>query len=472
MQRLTLVQRFMLAGLLVLVGSMFGVGWWVGRQIQQGVVHRTAATTALYVDSFVAPYLQDLVHTEALSPTQITGLRSLLQQTPLGQHIVAFKIWDARGHVVYSANPAMIGQHFPIAGERARAWRGEVVAEISRLQDAENYLERQRWPRLLEIYSPVRQEGSQRIIAVAEFYQTVTELDQAITAAQRQSWLLVAGATLLIYLLLVGIVRGGHQTIVRQQQEAQERMTQLTTLLLQNADLHERVQRAAIRSATRNERFLRRISSELHDGPAQALSLALLRLESAMEQREARLIAATTSTSQSQQHTPELAFIQRLLRQALDDMRTLAAGLRLPELEHLSPHETLLRVVRAHEQHTRTRVSLTAQDLPPEVALSVKITLYRLIQEALYNAFRHAAGAGQQVQVTCAADTLCVRIADQGPGFEWAKVESQAGHLGLVGMRERVESLGGRFHIDTGPGLGTTVIAHIPLATGEGEDYE
>lgn len=222
----------MLASLIVLVGSMVGVAWWLGQQIQHGVIHRTAATTALYVDSFVTPYLQELAHAETLQPEHVAGLHGLLQNTPLGQHIVAFKIWDAQGTIVYSADQAMIGQRFPLHGERLRAWHGEVVAEISALQDAENYRERPHWPRLLEIYSPVRRDGTNQVIAVAEFYQTITALDQAISAAQWQSWLVVAGATLLIYLLLVGIVRGGHKTIVRQQQEAQDRMAQLTTLLV------------------------------------------------------------------------------------------------------------------------------------------------------------------------------------------------------------------------------------------------
>ena len=238
--------------------------------------------------------------------------------------------------------------------------------------------------------------------------------------------------------------------------------------LAQNADLHERVQRAAIRTTTRNERFLRRISAELHDGPAQTLSLALLRLESALEQREGQPVSAP----ENGQHNTKLALMQRLLRQALDDIRTLSAGLRLPELEHLSLIGTLTRVIHGHEHHTRTQVAFSHRDLPQQASLSVKITLYRLIQETLYNAFRYGGGLGQQVQVSCANDCLTVQIADQGPGFACTKVESETGHLGLVGMRERVESLGGHFQVKTAPGEGTTVMAQVPLTAGEGEEYE
>jgi hypothetical protein len=58
-ERLSVAQRFMLASFIILMLGMAGIGWWVGQQIAAGVIHRTAATTALYMDSFVAPNLQD-----------------------------------------------------------------------------------------------------------------------------------------------------------------------------------------------------------------------------------------------------------------------------------------------------------------------------------------------------------------------------------------------------------------------------
>ena len=96
--------------------------------------------------------------------------------------------------------------------------------------------------------------------------------------------------------------------------------------------------------------------------------------------------------------------------------------------------------------------------------MPVKITLYRLVQEALTNAYRHAGGKGQRVVVQCDGRDLKVAVMDAGPGFDGGQEGDSAEHLGLVGMRERVESLGGQFAIESTPGSGTTVRAHLALA--------
>ncbi len=180
-----------------------------------------------------------------------------------------------------------------------------------------------------------------------------------MAVAQRHSWLLVAAVTTLMYLLLAGIVRRGNDTLVRQQEELQDKVVQLTTLLAQNKELHERVRRAATRTTALNERFLRRISAELHDGPAQILSLALLRLDSIIAYCAKCLLPNGANRSCQE----DLDMIQISLRHALVEMRIIAAGLRLPELENRPLTETFTRVVRTHEQRTETKVLLSLHTL-------------------------------------------------------------------------------------------------------------
>lgn len=90
-------------------------------------------------------------------------------------------------------------------------------------------------------------------------------------------------------------------------------------------------------------------------------------------------------------------------------MRNIAAGFGLPQLDHLSLPDVLKRAVRAHERRTGSRVGLTLGELPTEVQLPVKMTAYRLIQEALTNAHRHANGIGQRVDVSQCAGDLQIR---------------------------------------------------------------
>ncbi|MBV9787085.1 MAG: sensor histidine kinase [Chloroflexi bacterium] len=462
LRRLNLTQRFMLGSLVILIAGMLGIGWWVGQQIELGVVHRSAATTALYVDSFIAPNLQELAHSDRLEPEHLANLDQLLHATTLGQQISAFKIWNAEGRILYSVDPAQTGLVFPVQGGLAEAFSGTVAARISDLEEEENERERLEQSQLLEMYSPVRQTGTNQIIAVAEFYHSVEDLQREIQDAQIRSWLVVGVATLIMYVLLAGFVKRASDTIDRQQIALNDQISRLTELLSQNAELHDRVRRAAARTTALNERFLRRVGAELHDGPIQDISLALLRLD----QPPAHANSVPAKTDNKQPTQPEI--IQESLRHALQEVRGIAAGLSLPHLNDLTLAETLSRAVRAHERRTNTRVTLTYEQLPDVAPLPLKITLYRLVQEALTNAYRHADGKGQAVNVDFDGEELVVAISDQGPGFDTSHVTDWSQHLGLAGMRERVESLGGSFEVASVPGRGSTVQARLALHIIEG----
>jgi signal transduction histidine kinase len=449
----------MIAGLIILVGAALALGHWVEQEIERRVVHRTAETTALFVDSFISPNLQELSVSDTLTPEHITALDRLLDDTPLGRQIVSFKVWDSQGQVLYSADPATIGQVFPMGEGLQRAWSGEVSSEISELESAENVTERLRDTELLETYSPVRLSGDERIIAVAEFYQNVDDLQADLATARQQSWLVVALAMMVIYTLLSGFVGRAGDTIDRQQAALADQVNQLTELLDQNRVLHDRVRRAAARTTALNERVLRRISAELHDGPVQDVGLALLRLDHVM--------ACAGGNGSGRPADPalekDLDVIQGAMQRSLQEIRALSAGLGVPQLNNLPLPEVLARAVRVHEQRSGTAVALDLDGTPDNSSLPIKITLYRLVQEALHNAYRHAGGLGQRVTLCHEAGRLHIEVADAGPGFvprqsgEWDK------HLGLAGMRERVESLGGNFRVESAPGEGTHVIADLLL---------
>lgn len=456
-KRLTQAQRFMIASLLTLVAGMTMIGWWVGQQIEDRVIHQSAATTALYVDSFIAPNIMELAEGQPISDGHSTNLKRLLRSTSMGQEIAAFKIWTPDGEVFYSANPAQVGQRFPIDEELAAALDGEVEANISDLEAEENELERQEDTELLEIYAPIRQHYTGRVFAVAEFYQRVDNLRRNIAAAQRRSWLLVGGTTLGMYLLLAGFVQRSSNTIEHQQRALSAQVARLTELLGQNTELRERVQRAAARTTALNERFLRRVSADLHDGPAQDLGLALLRLDHVIAHFEG------CKGSDKEAAQENLDVIQSSLRHAMGEIRAISGGLSLPQLNNLSITDILERVVRAHERRTGTTVAMDLHRLPDDASLPVKITLYRFVQEALQNAFRHADGKGQKVRAEQSDGSLLVDVIDQGPGFDGIPASDHDEHLGLLGMRERIESLGGLFRIHSEGGQGTTVSARLTL---------
>lgn len=452
---LTPAQHFLGVSLLILVCGMATVGWWISAQVERAMLNRAGYTTALYVDSFVAKPVQELVESSPPSEEAVTRLEQLLAGTKLGQEVVAFKVWSLDGTVIYSADPALIGRNFPISDALQQSLEGTVTAHLSNLDNAENVRERVQADRLLEIYSPIRSDGTGEVIASVEYYQRVDDLERTIAFSQQRSWLLVIVITLVMYLLLGGFVQRASTTIVEQRVELQTQVSRLKNLLARNVELDERVRRAAARSTAYNERVLRRISSELHDGPAQYIGLASLRLD--------RVLAACEGLPDTVRLAEDVDAIQGALSQAMLEIRAISAGLGLPQLDKLALADVALKAVRAHERRTNSVVELDIT-LPPDlVCCSVsKITIYRVIQEGLTNAFRHAHGAQQRVELGLSGDRIALRVSDTGPGFEPPLPGEWGEHMGLAGMRDRVESLGGEFTILSQPG-NTVLVALIPL---------
>ena len=450
-QSTSLARRFLLASLLVLVVGGLLVGWSVGALLERGIIDRTASITGLYVQSFIQPHLQTLATGQWLDAADVANLDTLLGETAFGQKIVALKVWRADGTIEYSTDRALIGQKFAVDEDLQQALDGTVVAGMTDLSAPENVDERARgFTRLLQMYIPVRQSDSERIIAVAEFYQLPNEIDQEVGTAQIQSWLAVSGGVAVVYLFLFGIVRGGSNTIRRQQAALQEQVTELQELLDQNEQLRDRVRLAAERNTTLSERQLRRISSDLHDGPGQTLALASLRLGE---------VESATAGGDGAKATDD---VRSALNDAMRDMRSIAAGLRLPELRNLSTADTVRRAVDDHRRRSGIKVALDAGRLPAEASLPTKIALFRAAQELLSNATRH--GQGRDVSVALSGDEHEIRltIADRGPGFDSSLVGAE-GHLGLAGIREQAELLGGGFEISQRDGGGASVTVRWPL---------
>jgi signal transduction histidine kinase len=362
--------------------------------------------------------------------------------------VVLFKIWSLDGRVLYSPDQGLVGQQFPIDMGLARASAGEVTTDMSSLDEPENANERKRFNRLVEVYAPVRQVSDGRVIAVNEFYLLPDALDAEIRDAQLRSWAVVGAVGLFTYLVLAGIVKRGSDTIRRQQTELQNRLDQ-------NLRLHERVRQAAGRTTTLNEQALRRISADLHDGPGQALALALLRLDT--------LQGPCVNDDEFERSRADFRTVHNAVRDALSEVRAISAGLRLPELGPLTLAQVANRAIDDHQRRSGVSVGRDLQNLPEQAPLSIKIALLRTLHEALSNATRHGGGADVQVELRSDADALRLIVSDHGPGFD-IEVAEHSGRLGLAGMRERAELLGGTFEVRSKPGTGTVVMACWPLA--------
>jgi signal transduction histidine kinase len=151
--------------------------------------------------------------------------------------------------------------------------------------------------------------------------------------------------------------------------------------------------------------------------------------------------------------------IRKTLEDAMREIRGICTGLVLPQIETAAVTDIVRLAVNEHERRTGTSVTLTLAGPLREPGASEKISIYRFVQEGLNNAYRHGQGKHQAVSAGMKAGRLCVEVSDAGPGFDpTARVEG----LGLAGLRERVESIGGQFETLTGP-QGTRLVISLSV---------
>ena len=158
-------------------------------------------------------------------------------------------------------------------------------------------------------------------------------------------------------------------------------------------------------------------------------------------------------------------FTHNALQDAMQEIRNISRGLRLPDIEKLGVTDIIAQVCAAHSARTESAVEqdLFAGDIP--ATYSVKITTYRFVQETLNNAFLHAGGRDQRVGCHYDVDRLLltISVSDGGPGINRQSSAKGVRGLGLPGLQERIESIGGTFEIMTGKNAGTTVKMTVPI---------
>lgn len=431
---LSLARRFAIAGGAVLLLATLLVGLWVSARIKEVVVRNTANATALYMESFIAPLTQELATQEFLSGETHLRISHLLTETALGQRVATFKIWLPNGLVADATDETIVGQSFPITDNLRMALEGHVRADFDDVGDEEDAGEKALGLPLLEIYSPIREVGTGRIIAVAEFYEIATQLRSDLWRALLTSWAAVAAVMAVIGGGLFLIVLQGSRTIDRQFEELRE-------MSEGNLALRLRVQGAAARFAAVNEAGLRRIGADLHDGPAQLMAFASLRLDALR-----RLL--TTDAARE-----DLDQITRALRDAIRDMRAISRGLSLPDIDRKPMAGLIRNLAETHGARTGSVVTLQTEDV--DLPVAVKICLYRVVQEGLTNGWRHGGGLEQEVRLERHGTRVRVAVLDRGPGIGAGRSESSEDGLGLSGLTDRVESLGGHLTLANrtdGPG--------------------
>lgn len=243
----------------------------------------------------------------------------------------------------------------------------------------------------------------------------------------------------------------------REATEDSLRMNQqtLSTLLGEACLMQAELRHLSRRLFLAQEEERKKISRELHDVIAQTLMSINYRLGT-----------LATPKAKAKDIQKNIADTQRLVAKSVDIVNRFARDLRPATLDHLGLIPTLHSFLKGFMERTGIRVSLTAFKGIETLGDSRKTMLYRVAQETLANAARHAQASQVEVCITKTRSSIRMEITDNGQGFDPLVLPSiRRKRLGLLGMKERVEMFGGKFTVKSHPHTGTAILVDLSASS-------
>ncbi|WP_442596358.1 sensor histidine kinase [Neobacillus sp. D3-1R] len=199
----------------------------------------------------------------------------------------------------------------------------------------------------------------------------------------------------------------------------------------------------------------KRLSREIHDGPAQMLANVMMRSD---------LIERVYNERGAQEAWEEIKSFKKMVRSALYEVRRIIYDLRPMALDDLGLIPTLRKYLQTTEEyHKSTKISFINLGQDCRLPSKYEVSLFRLIQESVQNALKHANASEIQVKVEIKDERVTAVVKDNGKGFDVNEVKSQS--FGILGMKERIELLHGVISIDSKPGAGAGILIQIPLVS-------
>lgn len=226
----------------------------------------------------------------------------------------------------------------------------------------------------------------------------------------------------------------------------------LNQLEERNQELHALSERAI--DAQEEER--RSIARSLHDDTGQALTMLIISLD----QLETHL------PPQHLDLIKDIRASRQLAADALSELRRILFGLRPAILDDLGLVAAIRWYARSNLEAAGVLLEVDAPESLPDLSPQVTITLFRICQEAINNILRHAAAQKVHVRISLDSRSICLEVKDDGRGFDLQAASDKAlqnHHLGLLGLRERAELLGGEVFMDSSPGQGTCLEVCLPF---------
>ncbi len=421
------VAQFVLAGLVALVvltvASLIASRRVGTSEAIRDATERTTVLSRTVVEERLTP---ELLRGDPEAQSALAYRMGGIITTESFMHI---RVWADDGLIIYSDQEGLTGTMGELSSEAQKAFAtGEIVAEVSELEEAENALERDQG-RLLEVYQPVTAlDGTELLF---ETYDSFSHVDENA----RQIWWKFLPAVLIPLALLQLVQLPFALRLARKVERAQS----------ERAELLERV-------ITASDGERKSIAHDLHDGAVQdlagvgyALSVVSDRAKGSGDHRSVEL----------------LDNLQVDVRRSIKSLRSLFVEIYPPNLQRSGLHVALSDLLAA----VGGRGIDARLDYPDGLELSEETNriIYRVAQEATRNVVRHARATQLKVEVGEVPGGVTLRVADNGNGFDVSeRGDSKAGHFGLRIMRDLAVEAGGQLDIYSKHGVGTDLRLQLP----------
>lgn len=385
------------------------------------------ALTRVVAKTVVEPNLSsDLIQGD---PDAIAQLDAVVTGQVLDDTTVRVKLWDASGRIVYSDEPALIGEMYELdEAEIESLWSGLAVSEVSSLEGPENRFEAMLADQMLEVYLPI--DGPDGNPLLYESYFATSEVTDSAARIRAEFVPIVVAALLLMEAMHLGLAWG----LSRRMRRAQHEREQLMQRAIDSSDLERR-----------------RIAADLHDGVVQDLVGTSYSIAAAAESAD--------------RSGPELAADLRTAavgtRRSLQSLRSLLVDIYPPNLHEHGLEAALVDLLAPAASlgiETDLTIAGDADRVPTRVTL-----VYRVLQESVRNVLRHSDATFLSVRVAATSDKIVAEVIDDGRGFSTSDATTTGGHFGLRLLHDLTADAGADFRVESNPGAGTNVRLEVPL---------
>jgi signal transduction histidine kinase len=419
----------------LLVGALGAVA---SRQVaEREAVSDAARQAAVLADAVVTPALQDgIVRAE---PAAVAQLDQAVRLHVLDEAVVRVKFWTADGRIIYSDEPRLVNRVFPLGAEEKAAFlvhpgtkNPPTEAEVSEVDAPENAYEAGQG-KLLEVYRPVWTPDGHTLLF--EIYAPYHAVDARTLMLWRGFGSITLASLLILVVLLLPVLWRVLQRLARAQRQRE-------------AALVQAVEASAL------ER--RRIAGTLHDGVVQELAATSFVVSgAALHAEQEGQVALTESLKRAAES----------VRTSIGGLRSLLVDIYPPSLDQTGLVGGLTDLVNG-PRNRDVEVQLTVPAEPVRLRQADERLVYRVAQECLRNAVRHAQAHRVEVSLSVEEDSVVLEVADDGIGFDPAAALGAPvqGRFGLRLMAHSVEQGNGRLWLRSAPGAGCRWQLRVPRA--------